>query len=198
LSEAELWDDRYREKPLLWSAEPNRFVAAELANLAPGTAVDVACGEGRNSVWLAERGWRVTGVDFSSVALERARAMAAERRVEVEWIQADVLSWQPALAFDLVVLAYVHLLPDDRDRLMEKATGWVAPGGHLFIVGHDVSTVGVSGPPDPRLLWDPQTAAAAAAPLDVIFCERRYRDIEVGRAADTVLLAHRGRERREP
>ncbi|HLU32183.1 MAG TPA: class I SAM-dependent methyltransferase, partial [Acidimicrobiia bacterium] len=79
MSEAERWDERYREAPLSWPAEPNEFVEEELAGLEPGTAVDLACGEGRNAVWLAERGWQVTGVDFSSVAIDRARRMTAER-----------------------------------------------------------------------------------------------------------------------
>lgn len=191
MNDAEIWDQRYRQKPLLWSAEPNRFVAEVLGDLAPGTAVDVACGEGRNAVWLAENGWDVTGVDFSSVALERARAMAAERGVEVEWVQADVLDWQAAGSFDLILIAYMQLAPEARDRLMARAVEWVAPEGHLFLVGHDVSTVGVSGPPDPERLWDPDLASTAVAPLNVVFSESRYRETEAGRAADTVLLARR-------
>lgn len=193
MTDAEIWDERYLEKPLLWSAEPNRFVAGVLADLAPGTAVDVACGEGRNAVWLAEQGWEVTGVDFSSVALERARAMAAERRVDVEWVQADVLEWTPHVTFDLVLIAYMQLIPENRDRLMARAVEWVAPGGHLFLVGHDVSTIGVSGPPDAERLWDPELASRVVAPLDVVFSESRFRDTEAGRAADTVLLARQTR-----
>ena len=74
---------------------------------------------------------------------------------------------------------------------MGRAVSWVAPGGHLFLVGHDASTAGVSGPPDPERLWDPDLATAVVAPLEVVVSEQRYRDIEAGRAADTVLLARR-------
>lgn len=90
------WDERYREKPLLWSAGPNRFIEEELADLEPGTVLDVACGEGRNSVWLARRGWDVTGVDFSPVALDRAREMASRADVMVTWEEVDILEWDPA------------------------------------------------------------------------------------------------------
>src|SRR5680860_707334 len=131
------WDDRYREKPLLWSHGPNRFVAEELAGISPGSALDVACGEGRNAVWLAEQGWTVTGVDFSAVALERAQKMASERGVDVTWINGDVTTWDPGDRFDLVVVAYVHLLPNEFEELMGRVTSWVAPGGRLFMVGHD-------------------------------------------------------------
>jgi len=194
VSEAERWDERYREAPLSWPAEPNEFVEEELAGLEPGTAVDLACGEGRNAVWLAERGWQVTGVDFSSVAIDRARRMAAERGVDVEWIHADILEWEPARTFDLVLIVYIHLPPKKRDRLMRNAVGWVAPGGRFFLVGHDAATAGVSGPPDPEILWTPEIAVESTSPLEVVVAERRYRDTENGRAADTVLLAHRPEE----
>jgi 2-polyprenyl-3-methyl-5-hydroxy-6-metoxy-1,4-benzoquinol methylase len=104
------WNARYAQKELLWTAEPNRLLAAEVASLEPGRALDVACGEGRNAVWLAERGWRVTGVDFADVALTKAAELAAARGVEVEWVPADVLEYEPpARSFDLVVVLYLQL-----------------------------------------------------------------------------------------
>ena len=84
------WDRRYSGRELIWTAEPNRFLVAETSDLPPGRALDVACGEGRNAIWLAERGWRVTGVDFSEVALAKAARLAASRGVEGEWIPADL------------------------------------------------------------------------------------------------------------
>ena len=85
------WNARYAQKELLWTAAPNRRFAEEVAGLAPGRALDLACGEGRNAVWLAERGWEVTGVDFSDVALAKAAELATSRGVEVDWVVADVL-----------------------------------------------------------------------------------------------------------
>ena len=87
------WDARYSEKDLVWGAEPNRFVETELGGREPGgRALDLACGEGRNSIWLAKRGWEVTAVDFSVVAVERGRKLAAQQGVEVEWVAADATS----------------------------------------------------------------------------------------------------------
>ena len=103
--DATSWNDRYRTEDLIWRAEPNRFLVEEVVGLSPGRALDVACGEGRNAVWLASHGWRTTGVDFSVEGLAKARRVAAERGVVVEWIEADVTSWLPrSSSYDLVLL----------------------------------------------------------------------------------------------
>ncbi|MFL6133228.1 MAG: class I SAM-dependent methyltransferase, partial [Nocardioidaceae bacterium] len=72
--DARAWDERYAASELIWSATPNRFVEAELTSLPPGRAVDLAAGEGRNALWLADRGWHVTAVDFSLAGLDKGRA----------------------------------------------------------------------------------------------------------------------------
>lgn len=188
--DSSLWDERYAEKPLLWSEEPNLFVAQDLAVIEPGRALDLACGEGRNAVWLARLGWDVTGVDFSAVAIDRARQMGERAGVSVEWVQADVMTWEPDGSYDLVVVAYVHFPHADRIRMMARAAEWLTPGGRLYMVGHDVATAGVSGPPDPDLLWDPESAAASVAALNVDYSERRKRSTKDGdEAIDTVLMA---------
>ena len=89
------WDRRYAGAELVWTAEPNRFVVDELADLPPGRALDLGAGEGRNSVWLAARGWQVTAVDFSAVGLDKGRRLAGARGVAVDWVCADVLGYQP-------------------------------------------------------------------------------------------------------
>ncbi|MCI3276673.1 class I SAM-dependent methyltransferase [Streptomyces cylindrosporus] len=94
--DAATWDERYRGSELVWKAEPNRFVAEDLAGLkASGRAVDLAAGEGRNSVWLAERGWEVDAVDFSAVALEKAERLAADRGVRLRTVRADLTAGHP-------------------------------------------------------------------------------------------------------
>ena len=90
------WNERYSSEELVWGIEPNRFLAEELGDAEPvGRVLDLACGEGRNAIWLAERGFEVTAVDFSEVAIERARGLAGRRGVDVEWICADVTSYEP-------------------------------------------------------------------------------------------------------
>ncbi|WP_114424215.1 class I SAM-dependent methyltransferase [Nocardioides houyundeii] len=105
------WDERYAEHGLVWRAGPNEFVAAELGDLQAGRAVDLGAGEGRNALWLAERGWRVTAVDFSLVALEKGRQLAGD--LPVSWVCADATTWVSSVPVDLVVLAYLQLPAED-------------------------------------------------------------------------------------
>ncbi len=111
--DAEAWDERYAASELVWSAEPNRFVAEELADLPPGRAVDLAAGEGRNAIWLARRGWQVTAVDFSAVALEKGARLAGvstgSTAVDVEWVVADATTWRADEPLDLAVIAYLQV-----------------------------------------------------------------------------------------
>jgi SAM-dependent methyltransferase len=166
------WNARYAQKELVWSAEPSRRFAAEVSVLAPGRALDLACGEGRNAVWLAERGWRVTGVDFSHVALAKAAELAAARGVEVDWVVADVLDWTPERrGFDLVALLYLQLPRDDLLHAVRSAVEAVAPGGTLVVIAHDSTNLGRGhgGPKDPAVLY---TAEDVTPVLDDLVVER--------------------------
>ncbi len=156
--EREDWDQRYAGDELVWRAEPNRFLVEATADLTPGTVLDVACGEGRNAIWLAEQGWKATGADFSAVALDKARRLAAARGVDVEWVEADVRSWVPPRSFDLVILMYLQLPSEERRSVYRAFADSVSPGGHLLVVGHDIEnlTSGVGGPQDPSVLFSAQ------------------------------------------
>jgi SAM-dependent methyltransferase len=174
------WDRRYATAGLLWSAEPNRFLVAEVAELPPGRAFDVACGEGRNALWLAERGWRVLGVDFSPVAIDKARTRAAGAEGELEFVCADLVDYVPAeAAFDLVLVLYLHIQPDERRLVLSRAAAAVAPGGTFLFVGHHVANLreGVGGPSDPALLCTPEEIAAELPGLEVEKAERVLRDV---------------------
>ncbi len=179
--EREDWNRRHGEAGQLFGADPNRFLVAEAESLPPRRALDVACGAGRNAVWLATRGWTVTGVDFSDVALANARRLAAERGVEVEWVQADVRQWSPdADEFDLVVVLYLQLPADERRRALRNATAALAPGGTLLVVGHHAENLrdGWGGPRDPRVLFTPEEIAAELRGLEIEKAERVLRPVE--------------------
>jgi SAM-dependent methyltransferase len=180
--DATSWDDRYRGSDLVWGAGPNRFLVEEIGTMAPGTALDVACGEGRNAIWLAEQGWRVTGVDFSSVALDKARAFATDRGVGVDWVRADLTNWEPPSAYDLVIVFYLQLSANLRRRVLSRMAESVAPGGTLLVVAHDHSnlTEGHGGPQDPAVLYRPDDVAA-----DVVNVLRIVRAERVRRPVDT-------------
>jgi 2-polyprenyl-3-methyl-5-hydroxy-6-metoxy-1,4-benzoquinol methylase len=162
-SRREHWDERHAAEAPIESREPDPTLIEEIGGLRPGRALDVGTGDGRNAVWLASRGWRVTAVDFSSVALDRGRQLAKSRGVDVEWELADLLEWVPPVGrFDLVVLFFIHLPSTERDEVYTRAAAAVAPGGTLLIVGHDRTnlTEGVGGPQDPNVLFTPSEVAA--------------------------------------
>jgi SAM-dependent methyltransferase len=166
------WDRRYAEVENLWAVKPNRFLVAETEALEPGRALDLACGEGQNAIWLASRGWDVTGVDFSEVALVKAAELARARGVEVEWVAADVLEHEPPPgAFDLVAVLYLQLPRDELALALQNAVRAVAPGGTVVVLGHDTRnlTDGYGGPRDASVLFTP---ADVVASLDGLTVER--------------------------
>ncbi|MFF8844114.1 methyltransferase domain-containing protein [Streptomyces sp. NPDC015127] len=136
---AEFWDARYSESERIWSGNPNTALVREATGLRPGTALDLGCGEGADTIWLAQRGWRVTATDISAVALERAARHAEEAGVAdaVDWRQSDLAVSFPAGEFDLVSAHYLHSPGDlPREDILRRAAAAVAPGGVLLIVGH--------------------------------------------------------------
>ncbi|MBT8216521.1 MAG: methyltransferase domain-containing protein [Acidimicrobiia bacterium] len=185
------WDERYRAQGLVWTADPNRFLVEAVAGLEPGSALDLACGEGRNAVWLAANGWRVTGVDFSPVGLDKARLLAAEAGVAVDWELADVTAWEAPARHDLVIVLYLHLDPPGVRAALRRAVAAVAPGGRLLVVGHAVRnlTDGYGGPPDPALLYEPEQIAGELGDLSVERAEEVLRPVEVDGAVETAIDA---------
>jgi SAM-dependent methyltransferase len=192
------WDGRYADSEFLWTVEPNRFVVHELSGLPPGRALDLACGEGRNAVWLAQRGWWVTAVDFSSVGLHKARQLAAGRDVAVDWVLADLLDYQPsANAYELALVAYLQIAADERAAVLRNACSALAAGGEILVIGHDLANLseGVGGPQDPAVLYTPEVIAAELPGLSVQRAERVRRPVEVEGvvhdAIDTLVRATR-------
>ena len=195
------WDERYAGPELVWGSGPNRFVADELDNLPPGRAIDLGTGEGRNAIWLAERGFTVTAVDFSRVGLARAAGLAAGRGVSVDWVHADLLAYRPAPGrFDLVLIAYIQLPADRLTTLARTAATALAPGGTLLAVGHDRDNLdrGHGGPKDPGVLWTPQIVTAGLDGLTVLQAEQVDRVVTTPEgertAIDTLVRAIRPRE----
>ena len=188
----EHWDERYGTEQLIWKADPNRFLVEEMDALRPGRALDVACGEGRNAVWLASKGWRVTGVDFSRAGLAKARRLAADRGVEVAWVEADVVEWQPpAASFDAVVVMYLHLPAEHRCQVLAHAAAALAPGGVLLVVGHDTSNLleGAGGPQDPAVLFGPEEITEDLSGLQIGRAERVTRTVVTDAGEATVIDA---------
>ena len=167
------------------------FVEDRLEDAEPGRGVDLGCGEGRNAIWLASKGWDMTAVDFSSVALERGR----RRSDEVEFIEADVFTWEPEVPQDLVLITYLQVEAEPLSDLVRKAERWLSPGGELFMVGHDISNLdeGVGGPQVPEILWDLDLILEWLGDLRVIEGGIARRPVEVdgdlAYARDTLVRA---------
>jgi SAM-dependent methyltransferase len=134
------WDARYGEHDgAMWSGRPNGRLVAEVSDLTPGRALDVGCGEGADAIWLARRGWTVTAIDVSEVAVARARAAAERAGVEVEWIGGDALGTPlPAGSFDLVSIQYPALPKAGGRHAVRALLDTVRPGGLLLAVYHDL------------------------------------------------------------
>ncbi|MFC3744431.1 class I SAM-dependent methyltransferase [Paractinoplanes deccanensis] len=131
------WDARYAESDRVWSGNPNVVFVREVADLPPGRALDLGCGEGADSIWLARRGWRVTGTDVSGVALARAASHAAEAGVTVDWQRHDLSTEFPDGEYDLVSAQFLYSWGGfDRAAVLRRAAAAVAPGGVLLIEGH--------------------------------------------------------------
>jgi SAM-dependent methyltransferase len=204
--EAQDWDRRYAGSDLVWGSGPNRWVEQRCGDLPPGRALDLACGEGRNALWLAARGWRVTAVDFSRVALDRGAELAAEQGPQtaaaVEWVCADLLAYDPEPAgYDLVVVTYLQLPAASRREVVRRAVRALASGGRLVVVAHDSTnlTEGSGGPQDPRVLYTAAdvvsdlSEAGAGLIVETAEAVRRTVDTSDGRrhAIDALLVAIR-------
>ncbi len=131
------WDKRYQSAEQVWSGEPNGALVAEASDLDPGAALDVGCGEGADAIWLAGRGWRVTAIDVSDIALQRAASAADRSYVNVEWMHVGLLDAPlPSSEFDLVSAQYPALLHTPEQDAERRLIGAVAPLGHLLVVHH--------------------------------------------------------------
>ncbi|MHB1504452.1 MAG: class I SAM-dependent methyltransferase [Acidimicrobiales bacterium] len=186
------WDLRYAENE--WPNEPDSLLVELAGGLTPGTALDLGCGPGRNAIWLATQGWHVTGVDASAVGLDQARQRAKSAGVSLDLVQGDLLSYEPPMSyFDLVVIANIHLLSPEREHFFATASSAIAPGGHLFLVGHHLDSLGKAGPPDPARLYTEELLQGAFPSLTVepLMRHERPRGDDGDPLIDVVLWATR-------
>lgn len=201
---AAFWDDLYRQREQVWSGKVNAALVREVADLAPGTALDLGCGEGGDAIWLAERGWTVVAVDVSTEALARgprhaaAAGPAVARRIS--WARHDLTESFPAGTYDLVSAQFLQSpVTFDRTTVLRRAAGAVAPGGRLVVVGHAEVPAWSEHRPDPALLPSAEAVLASLA-LDrswtVETCEPWTRpatgpDGQAGSLVDSIVRVRR-------
>lgn len=175
------WNERYGEAAALYGAEPNQFIAAELSGLTPRRVLDLGCGQGRNSVWLASQGHQVTGLDLSEVGIAHANELAAAVGVSVDFRAVDVVNdWEPAEQYDVVILSYLQLPEHMRRPAHAKAVRALAPGGTLVLIAHHADNLehGVGGPPMPEVLFAEAQLAEDFADLDIESNAKVLRAVE--------------------
>lgn len=197
--DAGAWDDRYRDTELVWSAGPNMFVEQQCGDLPVGRSIDLAAGEGRNAIWLAERGWDSTAVDYSPVAIDKARQIAERRGVTITTEVADLASYLPTLGgYDLVVIAYLQLVEAELAPILRRAVAALASGGRLVLVSHDLSNLdqGYGGPQHAAVLTTPdQVTEVIGAALTIELAEVAERHVQTDdgpkTALDTLVVARR-------
>ena len=197
--DAQTWNQRYSETELMWSAGPNLFVEQLCRDLTPGRSIDLAAGEGRNAIWLAEQGWDSTAVDYSDVAIDTAGQIAAKRGVTITAEVADLTEYEPSPgAYDLVVIAYLQIADEQLTPILGRAAAAVAPGGTFVLVCHDRDNLerGYGGPQHPDVLTTPdQVVAAIGDRLTIDRAEVAERQVQTDDgervALDTLVLAHR-------
>ncbi|MCS5715439.1 class I SAM-dependent methyltransferase [Herbiconiux sp. CPCC 205716] len=201
------WEELYQQRERVWSGRANAALVAVAAGLEPGRALDLGCGEGGDSIWLAEQGWRVTGVDISATALGRAATHAASRGVEpdrIEWVQADLSDWRPDGGYELVSACFLHSpVAFPREQVLQRAALPVARGGHLLVVGHaefpNWTGTREEGHGHPELPTAEEVFASLELPEDeweVVVAEPRSRDAvgpdgQEAVLVDSVLLVRR-------
>jgi SAM-dependent methyltransferase len=197
--DAEFWDERYGGSEKLFSGNPNGVLVTEVADLPPGHALDVGCGEGGDALWLARRGWRVTAVDISRVALDRAAAAGAEVADRIAWARADLaVTPPPAGSFDLVSVQYFPLPHQPDHAAVRRLLAAVAAGGTLLVAGHDLADLppGHESDFDPADFYQPaEIGALLGEGWTVLVDETRLRTAPAPEgtrhARDTVLRARR-------
>lgn len=190
------WDQRYSASELVWGAPPNRYVVEHTTALPRGRALDLACGEGRNALWLATRGWEVDSLDYSAVALDKAAQIAsrAPRAVvsRLRWTHGDVTATPLGDGYDLVLMVYLHLSAEQRRELIPRACAALAPGGQLLVVAHDLInyTEGYGGPPEPAILFTPDDVLAELpAGMTSITSRRVDRQVDTPEGVRTAIDA---------
>lgn len=176
------WDRAYGAAALEWDVAPHPVVAEHVADLPPGDAVELGCGEGRQAIWLAAHGWRMSAVDYSPVAVDRARTLAAHHGVPVDFAVADVRDWALP-ACDLVLVLYLH--DAGFATALERAVAALRPDGTLLVLGWDEDNA--AGPAN---RYSVPTLTAAADGLAVVRAER-VPQVGSADAHDALLVARR-------
>ncbi len=206
MSTAEFWDEKFTADgkaardgaASFFGGEPNPTIAQHVEVIRKGfsdrsRALDLGCGRGRHTVWLASQGWDVTGMDFSSVGLEHTGAALAAEGLSANLVQQDLADWQPETdSFELVVAAFIHLPRKDRENLWRAVAKALTPGGYFVSVSHHPDNE-VHGPGAPELLYTAEEVtdffAQEPQSLEAVVAQRHVvKQVDDKNVVDTVVV----------
>ncbi len=181
---AEFWNQRYSDQEYAYGKEPNQFFAEEMNKLIPGTALFPCDGEGRNSVYAAKRGWKVSAFDFSASGKAKADKLASENGVEISFQTADAstVEYEPA-QFDLIVFTFAHLSENIRKRLHAEAIHWLRPGGKIIYEAYNPKQLNnnTGGPKDLSMLGSREVIVADFGRLTTQYLEELQVEVNEGK-----------------
>ncbi len=186
----QMWNQRFDQAAYIFGEEPNAYLQSQAQHLKPGSALAVADGEGRNGVWLAQQGLKVTGFDLSAVAIQKAQQLAARKGVRAQWVCSDWHSFDWAQApYDNVVGIFVQFAPPaEREALFQRMDASLKPGGTLVIQGYSLQQLSFNtgGPGKREHLYDEALLTRAFAAYDLL-------DLRTYEAVLSEGTAHSGR-----
>ena len=181
---AEFWNARYSDNEYAYGKEPNQFFAEEIKKLTAGTALFPCDGEGRNSVYAATLGWKVSAFDFSASGKEKADKLASENNVEITFQTADASAVEyEAEQFDLIVFTFAHLPENIRMRLHKEAINWLKPGGEIIYEAYNPKQLNnnTGGPKDLSMLGSRDVIAADFGSLTTQYLEELQVEVNEGK-----------------
>ena len=155
----EFWNDIWAEIEDCGSGS-DQILADQVKHLKPGRALQMGCGTGSNATWLAEKGWQVTAVDHSQIAVEKGGQLATRQGVEVEFVVADASTYQPQGHYDLITCFYIQLFPPERANMLANMSKALAPGGTFLFVSHDKSR--------PPSGWSEEDLQSLTSPEEIV------------------------------
>jgi 2-polyprenyl-3-methyl-5-hydroxy-6-metoxy-1,4-benzoquinol methylase len=185
-AELQRWNERFSAEGYLFGTAPNAFLAGQKHRLQPGmSALSVADGEGRNSIWLAQQGLRVTAFDFSPIAVRKARDWAGQAGVDVEYSVADIEDWDwDARQFDCIVAIFIQFAsPPARARIFHGMTRALKPGGLLILQGYTPKQIEyrTGGPPHAENMYTAGLLRGSFGALDILHLAEHEDVVSEGR-----------------
>ena len=178
----EFWNDMWADIEDCGSGS-NEILVDQVESLTPGRALEYGCGTGGNAIWLTRRGWQVTAVDYSQVAIEKGERMATKQRLKIEFVVADASTYRPQGQYDLITSFYIQLFPDQRVNMLANSSKALARGGTFLFVSHDKS-----GPPSG---WSAEDLLSLTTPDEIVaeLQELRIEEAFVLKSSTTIVKA---------